>query len=268
MNEIAVDFALGGKDESALLYYDGLNLINRNEMKTLGDDVEVTNCVIDGWARFLNHKKPRNKIYFSTVLHHIMCTNRVCREGSSMKTRINAFIERIDNELKLNKIDSIVGYKQVFFPVSTSQHFFLLCVNHIEDKIHIIDNRKLPKKVSVQAKYEEQPKMMLKGLAEYMKHLGYQDAKRIEDYTVVLEKMKWRSNNDYTNCGVYMMKHMETFTADPNESWICDLKPNNVEQIRKLRLQYTANRRKTLMLFEENTESRANRRKARKFATL
>ncbi|XP_021725261.1 uncharacterized protein LOC110692534 [Chenopodium quinoa] len=156
MNQIAVDFDLGGKYESALLYYDGLNLINRNEMKTLGDDVEVTNCVIDGWASFLNHKKPRNKIYFSTMLH-------------------------------------------VFFPVSTSQHFFLLCVNHIEDKIHIIDNRKLPKHVSVQAKYEEQPKMMLKGLAEYMKHLGYEDANRIEDYTVVLEKMKWCSNDDYTN---------------------------------------------------------------------
>ena len=71
----------------------------------------------------------------------------------------------------------------------------------------------------------------LKGLAEYMKHLGYEDANRIEEYTVVLEKMKWRSNNDYTNCGVYIMKHMETFTADPNESWICDLKPNNVRVI-------------------------------------
>ena len=91
MNQVAVDFALSEKDEryllllilykvkyvlwkyvhlyitkcsycSALLYYDGLNHINREEMKTLGDDVEVTNCVIDGWARVLNHKRPKSKI--------------------------------------------------------------------------------------------------------------------------------------------------------------------------------------------------------------
>ncbi|XP_021732641.1 uncharacterized protein LOC110699439 [Chenopodium quinoa] len=214
MNKLVTDYAYSGKDQSELLYYDGVNSINREEMKTLEGDTLVVNNVIDSWAVLLNQKRSKNKLYFSTFPHQIMYANTVCPEGSSMELRIAYFKERITNELRLYKIKSAVGYQQ------------------------------------------------LKGYAEYLKGLGYEDADSIEKYKVVLQKMKWRSNEDYTNCGVYIMKHMETFTADPNEEWVCDLKPNNVNQIRKLRVQYTVE----LMLNEGNRQSQNNRRAARRFA--
>ncbi|XP_021741910.1 uncharacterized protein LOC110708108 [Chenopodium quinoa] len=251
MNKLVTDYAYSGKDQSELLYYDGVNSINREEMKTLEGDTLVVNNVIDSWAVLLNQKRSKNKLYFSTFPHQIMYANTVCPEGSSMELRIAYFKERITNELRLYKIKSAVGYQQIFFPVAIYAHFYLLCIDHINETMHIIDNRKLPKHQTI-----------LKGYAEYLKGLGYEDADSIEKYKVVLQKMKWRSNEHYTNCGVYIMKHMETFTADPNEEWVCDLKPNNVNQIRKLRVQYTAE----LMLNEGNRQSQNNRRATRRFA--
>lgn len=117
-------------------------MINREEMQTLGGDTEVLNCIIDSWATLPNHKKSKDKIYFSTMPHvsltcslitywmfilkqiklilllyvqQIICDNTVCGETSTEEIRFNSFKERIENEMKVYKIDSIVGYKQVKF---------------------------------------------------------------------------------------------------------------------------------------------------------
>lgn len=55
-----------------------------------------------------------------------------------------------------------------------------------------------------------------------------------------LIKMNWRRNWDHKNCGVYLLKHMETYTSEPSVEWVCDLKADNIGQIRKLRVKYCA----------------------------
>ena len=54
------------------------------------------------------------------------------------------------------------------------------------------------------------------------------DIARVLSFKTDLIKMKWRSNLDHKNCGVYVMKHMETYTTEPLVEWNCDLKANNV----------------------------------------
>ena len=54
------------------------------------------------------------------------------------------------------------------------------------------------------------------------------DVARVLSFKTDLIKMKWRSNLDSKNCGVYLMKHMETYTTEPLVEWNCDLKANNV----------------------------------------
>ncbi|XP_021762247.1 uncharacterized protein LOC110727020 [Chenopodium quinoa] len=161
MNKLVTDYAYSGKDQSELLYYDGVNSINREEMKTLEGDTLVVNNVIDSWAVLLNQKRSKNKLYFSTFPHQIMYANTVCPEGSSMELRIAYFKERITNELRLYKIKSAVGYQQIFFPVAIYAHFYLLCIDHINETMHIIDNRKLPKHQTIATKYENQPQLVV-----------------------------------------------------------------------------------------------------------
>ena len=55
-----------------------------------------------------------------------------------------------------------------------------------------------------------------------------------------LIKMKWRSNLDHKNYGVYLMKHMETYTTEPLVEWVCDLKPNDVSNLTLLFIYFIA----------------------------
>ncbi|KAK9697834.1 hypothetical protein RND81_08G064400 [Saponaria officinalis] len=52
----------------------------------------------------------------------------------------------------------------------------------------------------------------------------------------VVVKMSWRSTTNVDDCGVYTMRHMETFKGDPK--WVCGLKKNDVATLEKLRLSY------------------------------
>ena len=41
--------------------------------------------------------------------------------------------------------------------------------------------------------------------------------------------MKWRSNSDKTNSGVFLMHHMETFNGD--EDWDCEFSKQKVVNV-------------------------------------
>lgn len=57
--------------------------------------------------------------------------------------------------------NNIVYYVQIFFPVAIYAHFYLLCIDHINETMHIIDNRKLPKHQTIATKYENQPQLVV-----------------------------------------------------------------------------------------------------------
>ncbi|KAK9668737.1 hypothetical protein RND81_13G082500 [Saponaria officinalis] len=76
----------------------------------------------------------------------------------------------------------------------------------------------------------------------------------------VVVKMSWRSTTNVDDCGVYVMRHMETFKGDPK--WGCGLKKNDVGTLDKLRLSYCA----TLVFFKGNAVSKVIIDRAQEFA--
>ncbi|XP_056685415.1 uncharacterized protein [Spinacia oleracea] len=224
MHQSLADYVLSGQD-------------NREDMKTLVDEVEVVDCVIDSWSKYLNAKDHKDKLFLSTVPYHIMCTNKVCPAGSSYEKRLDDFQSRINDELNNYNFKNIHQFKQIFIPVLAAKHFYLLVINHYNATVDVIDNRPLPRNVKFEDKYEGHPEVVLDAFAKYMGTFGY-DVEPMQKYEMNLLKMKWRSTKDYTNCGVYVMKHMETYTGDPRHEWICDLKANDTNQIRKLRVTF------------------------------
>ncbi|XP_056688398.1 uncharacterized protein [Spinacia oleracea] len=67
MHQSLADYVLSGQDNSEVLYFDGYNYINREDMKTLVDEAEVVDCVIDSWSKYLNAKGHKDKLFLSTV---------------------------------------------------------------------------------------------------------------------------------------------------------------------------------------------------------
>ncbi|XP_056698382.1 uncharacterized protein [Spinacia oleracea] len=197
MHQSLEDYVLSGQD-------------NREDMKTLVDEVEVVDCVIDSWSKYLNAKGHKDKLFLSTVPY-------------------------------------------IFIPVLAAKHLYLLVINHYNATVDVIDNRPLPRNVKFEAKYEGHPEVVLDAFAKYMGTFGY-EVEPMQKYEMNLLKMKWRSMKDYTNCGVYVMKHMETYTGDPEHKWICDLKANDTNQIRKLRVTFCG----LLMLSKQNEKHESN----------
>ena len=48
-------------------------------------------------------------------------------------------------------------------------------------------------------------------MGEYMDLLGHPEANAIKSFEVETIKLKWASNVFNTDCGVFLMKHMELF---------------------------------------------------------
>jgi len=65
----------------------------------------------------------------------------------------------------------------------------------------------------------------LKLLAQWLKEKKYKDWNIISKFKQILVDMPWKSLTEITNCGIYLMHHMETFNGE--EDWQCDFKEND-----------------------------------------
>nr|GMD50415.1 uncharacterized protein LOC109150823 [Ipomoea batatas] len=101
-----------------------------------------------------------------------------------------------------------------------------MCYNFSTSMLEIIDNRPLPKGMRIQLKYADSPKVLSTAFSEYLMKRGHTSlAERITKLPVELVKMNWRTADNKTDCGLYCMRHMETYMG--NRQWKCGFTPKN-----------------------------------------
>ncbi|KAL2899010.1 putative lipid kinase YegS [Bienertia sinuspersici] len=54
---------------------------------------------------------------------------------------------------------------------------------------------------------------------------------------IKLLTMPWRTDDNNIDCGVYTMRHMETYYG--KRKWDCGLKADNFDALKKLRIHFT-----------------------------
>nr|GLL17131.1 uncharacterized protein LOC109162486 [Ipomoea trifida] len=52
--------------------------------------------------------------------------------------------------------------------------------------------------------------------------------------------MSWRDNSNKVDCGVFTMRHMETYMGKGTKGWDCGLEKENKEQLNNARVKYLA----------------------------
>uniref|UniRef100_A0A803MBQ2 Ubiquitin-like protease family profile domain-containing protein n=1 Tax=Chenopodium quinoa TaxID=63459 RepID=A0A803MBQ2_CHEQI len=156
------DYAFNEGPNDEVLYHDGENSVNREEMRTLGSDEEVDNAVINAWAHILNTKGKKHSIYFSTMPYLIVCTDKGKSVNTTKEVRHEKFAKRLNYEMTNSGITNIKKYREFLFPVPAFKHFYLLCINMYNGTVDLIDNRKLPMNVKASTKYEDNPQKMVK----------------------------------------------------------------------------------------------------------
>ncbi|PWA56718.1 Peptidase C48, SUMO/Sentrin/Ubl1 [Artemisia annua] len=192
------------------------NMLMRMSIQSLAPGLEVETPVIDTFASILNYEER-----FSTknLKRHYFHTGMM-----------------------------------VFFPIISSDHYYVIVFNIQKGYAVIIDNSESD--ATYEGKYKDVYDLV-KGV--FLMHLmAYQHSKEqimIKDFKPKILKMKWRTKEEKTDCGVYMMAHMESYEGETAvakwKTGLLDEKhKGHREQLDNLRSKYAAK----IILHEENED--------------
>nr|GMC71114.1 uncharacterized protein LOC109155335 [Ipomoea batatas] len=106
----------------------------------------------------------------------------------------------------------VQNIQHFLFPIIASGHYYMIHFDPLCDRFDVIDNSSsVPK---TEDKYGDVPKkLFLSGLKSSYK------ANKIQKLKVKRMKMAWRDNRNKIDCGVFLMRHMETFRGQLPELW-------------------------------------------------
>ncbi|KAL3649826.1 hypothetical protein CASFOL_006229 [Castilleja foliolosa] len=219
--------------------------IQREEIISLGAGVYVKSTVIDVWCKILNANEalraPTSPCRFFVPSSACAFCVYGCPKEWEMKDRQSIFddhlreaIEQVDG-LKVENVDMF------FFPICESNHYYIICFDLKLQRSEIIDNSTSGESEPVNVHYSNIPAslgMMVKtfleseGLGKKVQFLSNLNYDRL--------KMTWRDDKNEVDCGVYVMRHMETYMGGSLRGWKCGLSKNNSRQMKALRAKYAA----------------------------
>ncbi|XP_019192143.1 PREDICTED: uncharacterized protein LOC109186562 [Ipomoea nil] len=185
---------------------------------------ELLSSFLDVWSlRFTLLNMPRavgetKRVYFSTLVHLQIDPNDQWMKDLPTHIKMKNFNERLSYEITSFGNLDISDADLIFFAVHRHGHYFLVCFNVKEHKVQVIDNKELPASVSEKDKYGNCP------------HLLYL-------------KLDWANTENVTDCGIYVLRHMETFRGTLQD-WQPGFKKNmrlNASFMCELRAKYAAN---------------------------
>ncbi|XP_065859421.1 uncharacterized protein [Euphorbia lathyris] len=126
----------------------------------------------------------------------------------------------------------------VFFPVVYAAHFYVFVINHFTGKIDVIDNKALDKGVTVHSKYKGFAKALVKAYYLYIKRESPNCLNDISAYGSKHLKLKWKESSNNDDCGVFLLKHMESYFGQEESEWDIGVRNNNVDQLKNFRIEY------------------------------
>nr|GMD40891.1 uncharacterized protein LOC109153584 [Ipomoea batatas] len=210
---------------------------------------ELESVIVDVWCLRLNQldlnrglDKPK-RIFFSTqaFIQLDSPTNWEKGENAEQSSCQIDFEQCLDTEINnVGKLD-ISDAQLIFFGIYRHNHFYIMCYNFTTSMLEIIDNRPLPKGMRMQQKYADSPKVLNTAFSEYLRKKGHTSlAERVSKMQVELVKMSWRTADNKIDCGLYCMRHMETYMGNPQ--WKCGFTPKNPNDpyLASLRALYTS----------------------------
>nr|GMD78627.1 uncharacterized protein LOC109158994 [Ipomoea batatas] len=99
----------------------------------------------------------------------------------------------------------------IFFPVLRHGHCFLICVNVKASKLEIIDNKSLVRGVTMKDKYGDCTTLLVTTLKEYLALGSSALFWKVDELTEEVVDMSWKESENYIDCGLFVMRHMETY---------------------------------------------------------
>nr|GMC57950.1 uncharacterized protein LOC109158392 [Ipomoea batatas] len=98
----------------------------------------------------------------------------------------------------------------IFF-VLRHGHYFLICINVKASKLEIIDNKSLVSGVTMKDKYGDCTTLLVTALKVYLALGSSALFWKVDVLTEEVVDMSWKESENYIDCGLFVMRHMETY---------------------------------------------------------
>ncbi|KAL3651716.1 hypothetical protein CASFOL_004718 [Castilleja foliolosa] len=191
--------------------------LNRYDICTLACGEWLSNNLVDTWCVILNHNEqyaaPTSPTRFFASTRMTMFTIVRPIEKWDLNERHKRFNERMKEENDNYCQVRIDGVDMFLFPILHSGHFFVISFNVKNFKVEILDNSTAEDDEPLTTKYGTVPSTLL----------------------------SWRDGQNFIDCGVFTMRHLETYRGQPLKNYKCGLTAENSEkQLKVLRVKYCA----------------------------
>ncbi|KAL4560576.1 hypothetical protein LXL04_032729 [Taraxacum kok-saghyz] len=222
------------------------NKFNDSVFKGVFESMIPGSCVhataIDIWAmqlsyteQFRSRSSPVRLFMPSTIL-----SNRVFDERYTKESWFKVFETRMNKHLETYKdFGDILESHLVFFPILKSEHFYLIVFNLKRIECAVIDNSLVD--VPMNAKYGTVPHDMVDFFTRYLTTRKHPKAQKFKTVTPYRFFMSWMTKKNKVDCGVFLMRHMETYKGEKMEKWDASLEmecESLQEQLNELRWKY------------------------------
>ncbi|PWA35250.1 ulp1 protease family, C-terminal catalytic domain-containing protein [Artemisia annua] len=211
--------------------------------------------IIDVWCILLNHKEFRrsnsrqSKLFCNTQVTPASMTN----EDLSKDQRFENFEESVYLAACLvdEYVANLLNVDLVFFNILRDSHYYIICFNLKYHKIEIIDNRLSDTEADEGSKISEIDLIskLYGKLPFVLKNHPKFHIMRFCKPNIL--KMAWRTRRNESDCGIFVMRHMETYNGKKVEEWNSGFR-NEGEgqkgQLKTLRRKYAAK----ILLSDEN----------------
>ncbi|KAL8225970.1 hypothetical protein R6Q57_018527 [Mikania cordata] len=204
--------------------------ITRVTFESLYPGVDLHVSVLDCWADVLNSEdqyrnKSDPKRLFTPCL---MLVDSHYKDDVEEVDRITSFTENMEICLKSAELDSLIGVDMLLIPMLHACHYYVLCFNLNKTQFFVIDN--IGTDVDFDIKYAKRPQIMQSTLCSYLVMTSHPIAFTLKTCKPKRLSMPWRTLNNSIDCGVFAMRHMETFKDTSVKEWKCGLTSESDEQ--------------------------------------
>ncbi|CAI9266059.1 unnamed protein product [Lactuca saligna] len=232
-------FSLQG-DPNDIVFHtlDGFSA-QRFHMESFFPTCELFGHVIDCWSQVLNLDESKRapesplRVYCKTDV-----TNSYLESGLTESQRKDKFIENL--VLSIEDMDASLRFVGLLFlPIIRSFHIFLFVINLQQPEFVIVDNSKVDDPDG--ERYGQLPQIIKEYIVDYLKSQNHPKAEMFSHVMPHRLEMPWRTINNSIDCGVFTMRHMETYMGGSMNEFKAGFKNESSaqdDQLVKLRTKY------------------------------
>ncbi|CAI9277400.1 unnamed protein product [Lactuca saligna] len=206
---------------------------------------KIHGTIIDIWATIQNHlelhrnkKSPARMFLSCTLLSNFILDEAICIEQ-----RYKMFVDRMNEHIeKFKQCTSFNDVDLVFFLVLENDHYYLIVFDFKKSECVIIDN--IYSEESIEVIYGNVPNDLKILFTLYIDALNHPKRNSIKRAVTVRLSMAWMTKMNYIDCGVFVLRHMETYKGDDLDKWNVGLEPEFPDnddqqmQLNELRKKY------------------------------